>query len=539
MRGRENLFNFPSYSIRDNKNIKFIDFETARHEYDSEVKETFITPGYVTVNQVDALHGDLQKICIALMECIYPYTQMFFKFPYKIVECIESLMSTGVVDSKFLKLYEEIFAGRILRADEALRFLDSSVELKRVLNIARKTPKEMQKGLLTTLKNNYNRYNNREIYNIPCDAAGYNTNNYSLAYGSAGVLNALIYMNEYETVRNCPDVIRELIKSVYSGKVHTQGLYLGKSGIAVSLLKAGFNEQAECIMKTVSISNIAMADISYGIAGVMMADIEFYMSTEDDYYRRDYYACVEKLRSLKDDERIRWKDAVGDYYHGFTRGNAGIALALLQGLILFDDDSLKKLSIEVLEEDIKAIEYGTEGEIKGFSSLPDSKSTKIYSPYVHSGLCGIGIVLIRFGLVTGDKRFEMIVDDILGSLKNRRPLFAGWLRGITGILSFINDCIYYLNRNDLYELRNYYLRLSCLYCVGEDECKLIGDELYAASDDLFTGSSGLLMELYRSFNNVISNGFIIGDNAFYKYKNTNERGYRDYDRSIIGPSEAC
>ena len=503
---------------RESETVKFIDFEIATHAYDFYEEQVLITPGYEALDPVDGLHSDLQKVCIALLNCIYPYTQMYYKFPNKVFECIDSLMTEDVVDSGYLLLYREVLKGNIIRANEAIMYLNRFIGSKEAARISAVKPYELYNGLLKSIKDNYMAYNNRKINNIPCDAAGYNTNTFCLGYGSAGVMYSLSCIGESEVINSCKYVTEDLIKSVYMGKVHTQGLYVGKAGVAVALRKAGVMGHAESIVKGINVRMMTMADISYGIAGIMATDVEFYRATEDEDYKEQYYECVRRLRRLDNNGEYKWKDAVGDYYHGLTRGGAGIALVLLQGAILFNDLEIKKYAIKVLDRELENLDYKVDGSIKGFSSMPESAGMKIYSPYVHSGLCGLGIVLIRFYLVTKDERYMQIIDKIRDSLKKRRPLFAGWLRGITGIVGFINDYIYYLNRSGSTEIRNYFLELMCLYCVGENRDMLLGDELYAASNDLFTGSAGALIELNRSLFCLDNNKFIIGDEVFENYR---------------------
>lgn len=496
------------------KEIRFIDLETVGPAYDVDNDEVFITPGYTAINPVDKLHADLQKMAIVLLSCIYQYTSMFYRFPNKVFDCIESLMEEETIEPKYLMLYREIFKGRITRADEALKYLKRPREKKKDSKVEFKDSEALYKGLLKTLKSDYADYNNHKTYNIPCDPAGYVTNTYCLGYGSAGVMYALSCIGQKELVKDSVNVVQELVKGVYEGRVNSQGLYVGKTGIAVSLLNAGEVEHAKFIFNLIDINHMSMFDVSYGIAGVMMADIEFYMKTGEPRYKKQFYDCVIKLKDGDPKGIHKWPDAEGDYYHGFTRGPAGIALALLEGGILFEDDEIKKYAKAILDDELKIVEYKEGGRFKGISSWPENREPKVFSPYMHAGACGLGAVVLRFSLYYQDETYLRIIRDIANYINKTRPVFPGWLRGMTGIVSFIDDCIYYLNYEDLISLREYYYKLISLYRVGTDNDRLLGDEFAAASDDLFTGSAGLLMELHRARVNDKVNWFIMGDRVF-------------------------
>lgn len=500
----------------------FIDFEVAFYmsEYTGKELSGLVTPGFMyTSTDQTIIKQELYKIGLVLMHCIMPYNSIFMLTPNKVNQILSLFKERASLPAYLIELIHGLVNFKYNNAEEALLQL-LKFELVPSADIVYSKPYEIDYSKLkTSIENNIMAFvNGTDI--LASDAIGIQTNKFCLASGVMGMLFALDYAKEnfHEEVNvDTNAVVHQFMCSYYANPHAFQdGLFVGLSGIAYVLLKLGYLAEA---MKMLNYShqnnNMFMYDYTYGFAGRLAVELAFYKETKNEQYLHMAKSDAERIiaNAKHTDNGSLWPDADGDFYTGFTRGCSGIAYSLLLLYMVTDDKHYLSHGIEALETDLSRIERLETGFI-GFNNRPIGSDARVYSPYIHGGLTGLGTVLIRYYIVTRSQKYLDLIHEIIDACASPFILYPGYLRGASGMLSFYQDCKYLLNLNvDKYidaftELLRYH------YVQSDELCGFAGDELFRISHDLYTGSSGVLVSHYRVKNALRHNPFLILDELF-------------------------
>jgi hypothetical protein len=209
------------------------------------------------------------------------------------------------------------------------------------------------------------------------------------------------------------------------------GLLTGSAGIAWSLWDLGYQDRARELMCAANNSSLLKEHHSYlyGMAGVGLANLYFYLRTRDPCYLS---MAVDLGSTLIVSAR---EDAKGMYWMGdhnislgLGYGQSGVALFLLRLYQLSGNRDHLTVAQKALEFDLS---HGVEMET-GTRSFPNTPSDTALLPYLEEGAAGIAKVLLRFGA------WEQ-VGPLLAETHRKYSGFPGLLYGLGSFVDVLTD----------------------------------------------------------------------------------------------------
>ncbi len=506
--------------------ITFIDYEAAFHITDECNKINLYTPGFASEEDQSAYKKDLHKFGLVFIACIMPINNIFSLSIKKKAEIIKFFEKLNVIPQNIINTINGLVNYEFNDAEEALEYLNANhldmiqdEELKEIKNDI-----ENIKLIKESIISNIDCFSSESMF--ASDPMAFLTSQYSFAFGIFGVLYSLKKINIGENISSdkTQEIVNRFMTHFYrfSNSI-SAGLFVGLSGIAASLMELGYKNEAIIVMEKLIQKEMGMADLAYGLSGRIVALLKLYKTTNDikylDLAKKD--ADEIKRTAIVRDDLYYWKDEIGDIYTGLTRGSSGVALALLYLYLETEDKQYIDMGVKALEGDLDKL-IKDDLENIGFNSIPEGKETQIYSPYIHNGIAGLGCVLLRYFLITRKEEYRSILDEIIEVCESDLTLYPGYLRGMSGIITFLQDCVVYLNSDYANELL---MRLSeniSFFQVSFDDIHgYAGDGLYRMSNDLFTGSSGVILALNRNIclSDKQGNPFFIID-EYYDFNNS-------------------
>lgn len=508
----------------DRKRLKIIDYEVAYHIIDKYNKTDLFTPGFTSDKGYTPIQEELHKIGLVLISCIIPINHIFLLIPEKKNEIIKRIYKYNILPSNIVDTIEGLISYRFNTAEEVVMNIESCrPNMNLSYEISRFEIKKQEIDILTKhINKNIVEYHEMEKINpLGTDPMGIMTNKYCFAFGEFGILYALSEMEKLDD-KISNSVVNNFMASFYRNNNFSSGLFVGLSGIALSLLELGYISEAKIIMNEVIKSESSMSDLAYGLSGIIITLLSFYNYTNDSRYLSEGIKNAELLinRVNMIDGCYSWSDEENDIYTGLTRGSSGIALAFLYLYFETKNEQYLEWGLRSLENDINELKFNVDGYIC-FNSIPKGTRglTEIYSPYIHNGIAGVGIVLLRYFLATRDEKYLSLIEHIIEASSSDMTLFPGYLRGMSGIMTFLQDCVIYLNSVKAREALDkmveniQFFRIEVNGIVG-----YAGDELFRISNDLFTGTSGVVLMLHRYLNlsNKSYNPFLPLDSSYHE-----------------------
>jgi len=487
-----------------------------------EINKTALgTPGFASRGNASAIQHDLHKLGLIFINCIMPWNNIFMLSDDKKVEVLDIFRKLEYIPENIIELILGLINYKFNNADESLNFYKLYLNSKTENSIIHKNNIDYR-DVITFIKKSI--IDNIDPYSkdiIATDSMAFFTNRYCFGFGILGVLYSLNRIDIGEKInRNIIDaIVRKFMIEFYRKPYDfSSGLYVGLSGIVVCLLELDYIDEAKVVAEKIIEKKATMYDLTYGLAGRIIAFLKLYKKTDNSIYLNlsEAYANEIMENAIVNNNHIYWLDEENNTYTGMTRGSSGIALVFLYlyketGKIQYLEDGIK-----ALESDLSNLKINELGSIC-FNSWPDGEEKEIYSPYIHNGIAGLGCVLIRYYVETKNKEYLEIINEIIKACDYTATLFCGYLRGMSGIITFLQDCIVYLNSQNARIILNNMCETLSLFKISKDNIHgYAGDDLYRISHDLFTGSSGVILALNRTIHLVKSkkNDFLILDEDY-------------------------
>jgi serine/threonine protein kinase len=324
---------------------------------------------------------------------------------------------------------------------------------------------------------------------FPADPFIYKTNPLSLGFGACGVLYSLKKCG-FEIPKYAYDWLERELDTVKPNDL-PPGLLTGASGIAWSLADLGLEHRAAELMKIANQSTILKNHHSYfyGMAGIGMANLSFYIRTKDPYYLRVANELADSLlESSQENERGVYWEADNLIHLGYGYGQSGVALFFLRLHQLSENKDLFSKGRRALEFDLS---HGVETE-KGVMSFPNKPSDTTFLPYLEEGSAGIAKVALRYGI------FDQM-DMILSEVHRKYSGFPGLLYGLGSFVDILTDAFLFSNDIKFLEMAKRPLSgIRDLYIIKQLQGSATpGDGLFRISCDYATGVAGVLRTLHR------------------------------------------
>ena len=264
---------------------------------------------------------------------------------------------------------------------------------------------------------------------FPADPFVHHTNALSLGFGACGVLYAL-RKSGFEVPQQAYDWLEKTLDDCDPDDL-APGLLTGSAGIAWCLWELGLRERATALIAQANASPLLQHHHSYlyGMAGIGMANLHFYLRTAHERYLSLANGLADALlETAKHDEHGTSWEADEVTHLGFGYGQSGVALFLLRLSQLSGRSELLAVGKRALDFDLS---YGIEHE-SGVLSFPRAPGNLTIDPYIEEGSAGIAKVAMRYGV------WERM-DAILSDCWRKYASFPGLLYGLGSFVDVLTD----------------------------------------------------------------------------------------------------
>jgi len=474
--------------------VRLIDFEGA---FQPEIEEpTYIfTPGF---KSVASIHKNTQSFEDDLFGLAANMLYMLFPIPAIATlrsDVFDKILGTILNDVGWSQsqIYNVIsgLAKNEITPGRACELLDHPAEIQAPnytddidIDYCANVCKELGRFILSNVRAD------RDDVLFPADPFVHRTNSLSLGFGATGVLYTLKKCG-FETPKPALDWLEKKLDTVKTEDL-PPGLLTGAAGIAWGLWELGFEERALQLINTANESELLKAHHSYlyGMAGIGMANLHFYLRTNNPNYLAAANDLADSLlRTAKENDSGIYWESDGLTHIGYGYGQSGVALFLLR---LFQLSGKEKFLFEgrrALEFDLS---HGEERE-KGILCFPRGPGDPTAIPYMEEGSAGIAKVALRYGL--SDERLEMILLD----LHRKYAGFVGLLYGLGSFVNVLTDAFLFSNNEKYLEMAKRPLTgIRDLYLIERPNGLIVpGDNLFRVSCDYATGIAGVLRAMHR------------------------------------------
>lgn len=325
---------------------------------------------------------------------------------------------------------------------------------------------------------------------FPADPFVHRTNSISLGFGACGVLYVLKKCG-FEIPAVAFDWLESELRRATADEL-APGLLTGAAGIAWAIYELGLRDRARAFIEMANESTLAHTHHSYlyGMAGIGMANLYFYVQTQKSEYLSAALSLADRLvqSALEDERGIHWEN--DNIVHlGYGYGQTGVALFFLRLSQLSPSHNFLIEGRSALQFDLS---HGVEIEDGVISFTRSPSDTSTFEHYIEEGSAGIAKVALRYG-------FSHTIDMVLADTHRKYVGFAGFLFGLAGFVDVLTDAFLLTKqtrflqfaRRPIAGLRDFYL---IRYPHGS---ATPGENLFRISCDYATGVAGVLRSLHR------------------------------------------
>jgi hypothetical protein len=336
---------------------------------------------------------------------------------------------------------------------------------------------------------------------FPVDPFAHVTNPLSLGFGASGVLWAL----DASGIPLRPEWLRRLRSDLAGMDMaeYPAGLMNGLAGIAWAVDMLGFRTQAARLLAEANRRASEADDYTfyYGLAGVGMTNLHFYLRDHDERHLAAARDCASALHDAArhDGGHVHWRNefVTGDPFTGLGFGQAGVAMFLLRMHQITGEECHLRAGHGALSWEMAHAEQQADGILMFIHE-------RTVEPYVEVGSAGMAQVLLRYGDLESART-------VLRGLDIRQSALAGYGFGMSGVAdalldaaAIVGDASYretalrqldYVRRVFLFEPHE---RFAVPQRDGRVPLAVPGEGLLRCSTDYLTGSAGVLRVLHRA-----------------------------------------
>lgn len=322
----------------------------------------------------------------------------------------------------------------------------------------------------------------------------YSTNGVSLAYGAAGVLHAL-----HVAGRKVPEkFVSWLMTQPIDPERIPPGLFSGTAGLAAVMSELGKHEYARALILDSARHPLATQNpFMYGGAtGIGLALLWMHGRTQDAALleQAEAMAAAIEQKVTHVDGQAHWQNDEGKVPLGLLDGVSGISLFMLYMYLATGKQRYLQLGEAALKTviDNRVIPDGK--DYWTFSSYAGHK--KMLRNYWADGSAGVGILLLRWHMATGERRYLDLLQNLFPDIERPVTIMPGLLMGMSGIGMFHLEAYRALGRKEsLQSCRNLVEMISIYSCEMPTGVGIPGEQLQRMSTDFASGSSGVLLLL--------------------------------------------
>ncbi len=322
---------------------------------------------------------------------------------------------------------------------------------------------------------------------FPTVAEGFHANTVCVAYGTAGVVQAL-----RGSGRDLPGGLLARLRADALAKKDelAPGLHAGNAGIARVLAAEGLIAEARDVLAAADAHPITSecGTLAGGASGVALAHLDLFQRTGDGLHLERASALMSSLPADADlTPYLGADDAIG-----LLHGRAGIALAMHQLSLFTGDDSHLSRAVRLLHAEL---DRASEPDAAGLL-FPISATDRRAVPYLYAGTAGVTYAATRCLQATGDDRLEEAMPRLLASLKLTFSVLPGLYRGLAGLAFVLADHARLTGSEVSRQAAIRSARAIYKYAIPHGAgVRFLGDQLLRYSAELWSGSAGVLMAL--------------------------------------------
>lgn len=287
--------------------------------------------------------------------------------------------------------------------------------------------------------------------------------------------------------QNIIDWIEEyLIKNMHSED--QLGLFTGKTGIATTLYELGYKNDAMKLFNSV-VDNYNLDDISLrsGLAGIGLSLVSLYLEDNNSLYLDEAKKVVTHINDFVNQEKNLSVNDWSAIPIGLIDGWSGVSLFYSVMYSITNDRHFYFMAKDFIERDLKNTKE--DNDIQILQTI-DEKERLL--PYLSGGSIGIGVAIWYLNHVSGEKHYQKELEYIVNLNGTKCTFSGGLLDGAGGflILSLIEE-----GEIDVKNIQSSIDRLDLFLIYKENHILFPGNFCYRLSDDLYSGSSGIILAL--------------------------------------------
>lgn len=467
--------------ISENNEIKFIDFETS--SFFSDVPRLdLMTIGFVDRRTKNIREKDYYAFIQLIKYMFLPigsveiitdnlrYNQLQYikdKFGLDVFNFVQSLINQCIDLANFKS--KELNLALNLKNEYIYISECNELEIKDIIN-----------GLIESIKSDIS----DELF-IHGDIRQYLSplGKYNILTGAYGAILALYKTN------NITENIKNWIQNHANfDTFNDYGLFTGKIGIACVLYNTGFKKEANKIFKSITkyiennINSIKDVSILSGLAGIGLSLLSYYNKTKNENIKNTLDKIYERIILLFKQKEPLYSYDIDFIPNGFFEGWSGVSYFIMEYINTFNLNKYN-IAFKMIKEDLKNCKTN---EDDGSLNVKDENRLL---PYILSGSAGIIYSIDKYNELVDKNAFNIEKEQIIQVINCRCYYGIGLFRGASGMFTLLP----YLNDNKYTKLVLEKLNLFLI----KDKNKLFtpGDFSYRLSNDVFSGSSGIVLAL--------------------------------------------
>ncbi|MGE7624851.1 class III lanthionine synthetase LanKC [Viridibacillus sp. NPDC096237] len=463
--------------ISQDLNVTLIDFETA-HPKDSVNRPTMRTIGFSHPNNKNNAERDWYAVKKILRYSLIPIGAIedidpdMYYYQYQWIG--------KVYGQDFLLFVEAI-------RDKCNQHL-STIEEKNCTNEVYKKPMKMDISLIIeNLRNTIEKNLVLSEKLIHGDIRQYENKEGKLNVQNGGAGAVLAFYRSGSVKEDIINWIDNyLIKNIDS--LEQSGLFTGKAGIGTILYEIGYKKEAYKIFANIN-DNLDSSDISLrsGLSGIGLVLISLYIEEQDELY-------LEKAKSIatiidtfiSDNKDLKVTDWAGIPV-GLMDGWSGVSLFYSTLYAATRQEAYYFKSIELIDKDLEK----TKEDRNTLQTIDDSNRL---IPYLSGGSLGIGVAIVYLNRVSDKNLYQEELKLITNLYSVKCTISPGLYDGAGSFLLIPpligkDDSEYTHKKDSVLDL------LSLFLIPKENHILCPGQFCYRLSDDLFSGSAGIILAL--------------------------------------------
>ncbi len=421
--------------------LKLIDFEGAS-QIGVDRPSSVFTPGFVSDDRLAgseaAYTDDYYSVGAVLLAYLFPINALFHLKPKAKKEIITSIQKDARLPQGIATLILDLMNENPARRPtptRMLQVLESEPEVGPQADPApvHKDYESMLEGIVSHIEQAANFARHDRLF--PADPKVFATNPLSLAYGAAGVGYSLKQI----TGTGSPQIVDWILRHKITPQTYTPGLYVGTSGIALSLLEMGAVKEAEELFQQTFNHRLLHESpgIFYGTAGWGMTNLHFFLQTGNQLY-------LDKATSAGNHLLETCGLAPSGYFWntpnetplGFAHGASGIAAFLLYLYLATGNEAFLEAGSRGLDFDLGHAVATKDG---GCSWRQATHGQSPLFPYWRFGSAGIGMAVLRFAKLLGSEHYQSVLEKIFIDTDRKYAVLPGKFIGLAGIGDFMLD----------------------------------------------------------------------------------------------------